>query len=227
MRHIYKLTNTANQRPYFGETSTTRLVTLGERAAFAGYVKRHAEHIGAMERGDHYNDGIQADYDNGQTSWTFEIIQTLKDGATKAEALAAEKAWVLATPSCYNIKHKHGYRTGGKLTEAEVTEIKAYGAMGYTGKQIAKFTGRSTASVSLVLNNKRDEVVRTRQAVSAVRIADLVKQVIANPVLYGGKLNVRGSLAALGCYDSEALAGVGAAISPLRDAINARLKETV
>ena len=231
-RHIYKLTNTANGRVYYGETTTKKLVQASERQQYGGHVMRLAEHLAALEAGRHYNEYVQAAYDNGETEWTFTVIQTLKPGATKAEALAAEKAWVLSNPSCYNIRHKIGSKTGRneRLSSAEVDQILRLHALGHPGNVIAAMTGRSTASVSLAINNKRPSRAIVKHEEAKREAAALIERAKANPVWRNADrthLNVKGTVDSLKPSSWLAWHYTAQALSKERAAIEAAALEAV
>ena len=168
-RHIYAITNTRDGITYVGDTSTAKLARCSDRSQHAGIITRFAEHLGALERNDHFNPKFQADWNSGlqHSDLVFNIIENMPDNTTRIEAERRAVEWMKVFPHIYNLKGiTHTNRP--IVNEAEIRNIEALLLQGHTGKAVAELTGYSTGTVSLVKTGKIREYRAAKQMRKAI-----------------------------------------------------------
>ena len=209
-RFIYTLTNVNTGIPYYGETTeqgiTPGCTGRGVGREYMHLPKRHAEHMGFMDLGVHHNVHMQNAWDSGDTKWTFKIIAELPVGATREAAVDLEREFVRMAPRSYNIKHKIGAQSGvNSLTDEEHALIVKLLNEGHTGAAVARKTGRSTGTVSLIKNGKGTALAKRRLSVKTrqERAADVANAILRAPEytvggMWHGHVNVLAGMRKLG-----------------------------
>ena len=106
--HIYKITNTANGRCYFGQT------TQRPRA-------RWIHHRSSLRRGVHKNPHLQRAWNKyGEAAFIFKVIESIENGSRR-DLDALESRYLLLNPNAYNMSTVGPSRTMAEETKQKIS----------------------------------------------------------------------------------------------------------